>query len=377
MKAHKNLFWLAVAALAIGVIGLGDRLLFGHRDAAYGSYVVWGLWVSMYLFFAGVSAGAFAIGTLDLLFKVEVFKGTGRIALWTALVSLGGALLSIWLDLGHLVRIWRVYFQPHFGSVMTQMVWGYTLFGLLLVLALREAIRDPESRLLRALLVAGIPLSLFIAGAVGALLGVNPSRPFWHIGLLPVQFPVFAVASGFAALLTILGLLSHGEDPRRAAQLQVLAVGTIAFGVVKLFFVWADFSQSLYGNVPQNVAAVNEVLYGPHWWAFWILQIGLGTLVPIAVLASPRRARNGAVAGWMGVLTLGGLAVARANIVLPALAVPEIDALATAFSGSPRLRFEYFPSLMEWAVTLGITGLVVLAFLVGSERLPLRSKEVA
>lgn len=109
MTSHKKLFWIAVAALAVGVIGLADRLFLGHRDAAYGSYVVWGLWVAMYLFFAGVSAGAFAVATLDLLFKVEVFEGTGKTALWTAVVSLGGALLSIWLDLGHLMRIWKVY----------------------------------------------------------------------------------------------------------------------------------------------------------------------------------------------------------------------------------------------------------------------------
>ncbi len=374
MRTHRKVYWIAVAALALGVLGLADRLLLGHQDAAYGSYVTWGLWVSMYLFFAGVAAGAFAVATLDLLFNVETFRGTGRIALWTALVSLGGALLSIWLDLGHMLRIWKVYFQPHFHSVMTQMVWGYTLFGVLLVAALREAIRNPGGRALRALMTAGLPLALFVSGAVGALLGVEASRPFWHIGLFPVRFPVFAVASGAAALLAIIGLFGAPDDPRRGAQLRVLAIATVALAVAKLYFLWADFSQSLYGNVPQNVAAVREVLFGPYWWSFWILQILVGTLVPMAVLLRPGL-RGGALAGWMGVLVLAGLAVARANIVLPALAVPEIGALTEAFSGSARLRFEYFPSLMEWAVTVGITGLVVLAFLSGYERLPLRPKE--
>jgi molybdopterin-containing oxidoreductase family membrane subunit len=78
----------------------------------------------------------------------------------------------------------------------------------------------------------------------------------------------------------------------------------------------------------------------------------------------------------MGVLVLLGFAVARANIVFPALTVPEIQALTTAFSG-PHLTFDYFPSMMEWAVTLGIVGLAVLAFLIGDDRLPLHSEEVA
>lgn len=377
MKLEKRIYWIAVAALVLGAVGLADRLLLGHRDAAYGSYVVWGLWVAMYLFFAGVAAGAFAVATLDLLFKVEAFRGTGRVALWTAVVSLGGALLSIWLDLGHMARIWKVYFQPHFGSVMTQMVWGYTLFGVLLVLALREAIRNPNGKALRGLLVAGLPLSLFIAGAVGALLGVNANRLSWHDGLLPVQFPVLALASGGAAMLTVLGWLGSPDDPRRPRQLRILSVAVVALVLAKAYFVWADYSQALYGHVPQSVAAVKAVLGGQFWWAFWILQIGVGTLVPVLVLSRRSATSNPVLVGWMGVLVLVGIAVARANVVFPALTVPELDALSRAFSGSPRLLFEYFPSLMEWAVTFGITGLVVLAFLVGSERLPLRSKEVA
>jgi molybdopterin-containing oxidoreductase family membrane subunit len=199
---------------------------------------------------------------------------------------------------------------------------------------------------------------------------------FWHVGLLPVQFPVFSLASGAAVMLVVIGLFDSKESPNRAEQLWVLSVLTVALAVVKLYFLWADFSQSMYGNVPQNVEAVRAVLYGPYWWAFWILQILAGTLIPIFVLAQPKLARHNGWAGWMGLLVLFGFAVARANIVFPALTVPELQALTTAFSG-PHLTFDYFPSLMEWAVTLGIVGLAVLAFLIGDDRLPLRGKEVA
>ena len=100
MNAKKFVYQVSIVLLALGVVALFARFAHGHRDAAYGSYVVWGLWVAMYLFFAGVAAGSFCIATLDLLFKVDVSKGTGRVVLWIALVSLGAALLSIGLDLG-------------------------------------------------------------------------------------------------------------------------------------------------------------------------------------------------------------------------------------------------------------------------------------
>lgn len=374
MTIRRTLTGLGAAAVLVGAWGLFDRLTQGHLNAAYGSYVVWGLWVAMYLFFAGLAAGAFMVATLDLLFQVRVFRGIGALALWVGLVSLGAALAQVWLDLGHMDRIWKVYLQGNPGSVMAQMVWGYTAFGTLLAAALFLAVRRPQSPALRVLMVAGLPLSLFVSGAVGALLGVQASRQFWHVGLFPVQFPVFSLATGVAAVLAVVGLFGEANDPHRGDQLWVLSVATIVLAAVKVYFLWADYSQSLYGNVPHNVEAVHAVLYGPYWWAFWIGQLLVGTLVPVVVLAQRRFARDPAWAGWMGVLVLVGLAVARANIVFPALAVPELQALTTAFFG-PHLAFDYFPSAMEWAVTVGTVGLALLVFLAGA-RVVMPKREV-
>lgn len=377
MTFRRLVYIVCIAALLFGLWGIYDRFVHGHANAGYGSYVVWGLWVAMYLFFAGVAAGCFMLATLDLLFHVPVFKGTGRLALWVGLVSLAAALFQIWLDLGHLDRIWKVYLQGNLQSVMAQMVWGYTLFGLLMIAALVLATRKPESKALRVLMIVGLPLSLFVSGAVGALLGVQASRPFWHVGLFPVQFPVFSLASGVAAMMAVIGLFGSEKDPKRPKQLWILAIATVVLAFVKLYFLWADFSQSLYGNMPSNVAAVREVLFGRWWWSFWIVQLLLGTIVPIIVLVQPKLATHNHWAGWMGVLVLIGFAAARGNIVFPALSVPELEALTQAFSG-PRLRFEYAPTLMEWAVTLGSTAAAILAVLIGSKLLHLMpEKEMA
>jgi protein NrfD len=374
MSVKKVLYVLGVLALLVGVWGIYDRLVFGHANADYGSYVVWGLWVAMYLFFAGTAAGCFMVASFDILFRMSVFKGTGKIALWTGLVSLGSGLLCIWLDLGHMDRIWKVYLQGNPSSVMFQMVWGYTIFGLIMLVALVMSIRTPDSRWLKWLGALGLVTALFVSGAVGALLGVQAARPFWHVGLFPVQFPVFSFASGVAAVLLVLGWFGSKDDPQRAQQIWILSLISIAMLVVKLYFMWADFSQSLYGSVPQNVEAVNQVLWGDYWWAFWIVQIVLGTVIPIIILAQRKLVTRGLWAGIAGLLLLVGYAVARGLILFPALTVPELDLLTTAFTG-PHLTFDYFPSPMEWAVTLGVIGLATIAFLIGVDILKLFSAD--
>ena len=366
---RRTLYAISSLSILVGVWGLYLRLTTGHELAAYGSYVVWGLWVAMYLFFVGTASGAFMLACLDFLFNVKAFAGTGRILLATSLIALGAGLLSIWFDLGHLDRIWRVYLTPNPLSVMAQLVWGYTVFGLLTLLALISSMSSGANRrYLRALIVVNLPIAVFLSGAAGALLGVETSRPFWHVGLFPVQFPVFSLASGGAALLVAYWLIWDKSDESLRSRLRVVSLIVIALQVVKLYFLWADLSQSLYGGLPQNVRAVEAVLFGQYWWGFWILQLGIGTFVPLAILLWAGADRN-----WFalaGALTLFGFAVARANIIFPALTIPELDALASAFV-DPRLQFKYAPSLMEWALQVGIVGLAGLAFLIASDRLPL------
>src|SRR3989338_2188650 len=98
--------------------------------------------------------------TLEFLFGVPLFKGTGLASLWGALVSLPAGLLLIWVDLGHLERIWRVYLQPNWLSVMTQMVWGYTVFGLLILGAVWLALKQRRGTGLKTVMAAGLVLSI-------------------------------------------------------------------------------------------------------------------------------------------------------------------------------------------------------------------------
>jgi molybdopterin-containing oxidoreductase family membrane subunit len=129
-----------------------------------------------------------------------------------------------------------------------------------------------------------------------------------------------------------------------------------------------DYSQALYGQTQEALGVAEQVLFGTYWWAFWILQLGLGVVLPAVVLLLPGTSRRPIVAGVMGVFALVGLAVGRTSIIFPALAFPEFEGLTEAFTG-PHLNLDYQPSLMEWSVTVGVVGLSALAFLIAADRL--------
>jgi molybdopterin-containing oxidoreductase family membrane subunit len=371
------LYAVAFVAILLGVYGFYSRLVFGERDVNYGSYVNWGLWVAGYLFFAGAAAGSFMIATLDYVFEVPLFKGTGRYALLASLVTLPAALVLIGFDLGHMERIWKVYLEPSFDSLLAQLVWSYSLFLVVVVVSL-VAIAAGRTRWLKPLMIVGLALAIFVSGGVGALLGANASRVSFHTAMLPAQFPLLNLASGAAIMLIIVGFLGVIDEPaRRERLLRVLSLALAVLLLVKAYFLWIDHSQALYSQVPDAVAVAEQVLFGQYAWAFWILQVGLGIVLPLVILVRKETARNGVLAGAMGVLVLLGLAVGRTAIIFPALAIPELDGLAEAFTG-PHLGYDYTPSVVEWSVVFGVLGLSAMAFLILADRLAMlrRSTEV-
>ena len=49
-KYWRLILWIAwIIIAAIGTFGFAERVFIGHTKANYGSYIIWGLWVSAYL----------------------------------------------------------------------------------------------------------------------------------------------------------------------------------------------------------------------------------------------------------------------------------------------------------------------------------------
>lgn len=417
-----RIFWvLAVVAFGVGLYGLYSRIAFGHERANYGSYVPWGLWVAAYLYLVGLSAGAFLFSTLVYVFNIRRVSGegtvaapavgmadgaafererleqVGKLALFTALVTLVGALICIWMDLGHPERAWKLLFQTSFRSVMGWMIWFYSAYFILLLVELWLAMRADlaarsdksalarllifgrrdvsptalaaDRRLLRILGSVGVVLAIAFHGSVGAIFGVVAARPYWNSALTPIIFLAGALLSG-GALLTFVTAI-WGPEPGSASHRNLMSfLGQIVLGLLALdvLLEWAEFSIGLWNSSPGESASLQLVLFGPYWWVFWIIHIGLGVIVPAFLLVVLRR-KMWAVA-LAGALVAVTFLTVRLNIVVPGLAIPELPGLEAAFHG-PGLTAQYFPSLSEWLLFVWAIGLAALIFLIGRRVLPI------
>jgi molybdopterin-containing oxidoreductase family membrane subunit len=394
-KFFRTLLGVAILGLIIGSIGLINFLVYGKSTLALGSYIPWGLWVSLYTFFLGLTAGAFLITILTYVFRIKIFTGIGPLAAFTVVVVLICEMLIITLDIGHPLRLYRILITPGFKSMIFWMVvftvamlviyiletyyllrediiqWsrdpgikGRKIYGLLALgrTTYTDEDRQRDHKRVRLLSILSIPVGLFFYGSNGAVFAVLLNRPIWNSTLTPLLFIISAVVSG-GALIVLLTFMFKRDD-----EVIHLLAHTVRFLlVVMLILEFLHFFISYQWDVRYIVTALNLILYGPYWWNFWFVHLLLGSLVPLYLMIFYHD--NARVLAWACLLIVFTFIAFRLNFVIPDQAVYKLEGLDASFYHE-RLRTHYVPNLTEWLVSLWVISLGLLTFLLGTRWLP-------
>lgn len=358
MKRLLNMLWLI--GFVLGIIALLQRLFIGKELVNLGSYVTWGLWVSLYIYLVGLSAGSYIFYSLISIFNLKAFKRFKKISLLTSLATLLGAFIAITLDLGHWERFWYVFIYPAPSSMMSWMVWFYSVYFLLLITQVISTLNNSEQKI-SLLSKIGFPLAIAIPVCGGSLFGVIGARPYWHSAVFPVLFLFEALLSGIA-LVTFIGISLGLVKEDSEGVFNTLSKIILGLLTANIILEGAVLAVPLWGQVAYHIDAIKLVLFGPFWWVFWIVHTGLGCFLPLILLIGSQR--NLAKLTWAcGLIAFTFMSV-RLNIVIPALAIPELKGLENAFI-ERRLIFSYVPSIHEWQLSLFITALVIGLFYLG------------
>jgi protein NrfD len=359
-----RLFWaLWILAVIIGGLGFLERLLHGDQATDFSSYIPWGLWVAAYIYFSGLSAGAFLLAATIYVFRIRVLEPISRLSLLLAAVTLPMGLLLIGFDLGHLERAFLVFIRPQFHSMMAWMVWLYTTYLILVVLMLwlsyksDQPGRDPEALTkdrtrLRLLAMIGIPLAIGFAGGVGALFATLAAREFWHSSLFPIFFLVGALTSGTALVTAVVAWQWPSRDAAWKDLMTLLGRTVLVLILIDFMLELAEFMTPSWYQIGSFYELTRYVLFGPYWYVFWVVHLLLGVIVPIVLLA---KNRGPIITGVAAALVAVTFFAVRLNLVIPGLVTPELRGLEQAYSDpiGNRLTFAYFPTLFEWQVLLG------------------------
>ncbi len=315
----------------------------------------WSVLIVLYPFITGLVAGAFILASLERVFNVEAVKPTYRLALLTALAFLLVAPLPLQLHLGRPERSFEMYLTPHPTSAMAMFGFVYLWYLMVvlvveiwldyrkdLVLARRAssgikramytiltlgsdnispAALRVDDRVGKIVTIIGIPSAFLLHGYVGFIFGSIKANPWWSTPMMPIVFLFSAIVSGIALVMVLYLVVSW----LRRVPVDMRCVDTIARYLFYAFLI--DFSLEVLDLIHRMYEAdesfrtldfmVRTRLYTSHI----VLQILLGTLLPIVLLATTQLARmTDRVRTRMylasGVLTLMGIFAMRWNVVI-------------------------------------------------------------
>lgn len=384
---------LGFAAIVIGFVQ-GHEVSFNTTTG-----VPWGALISSYLFFVLPASGLCLLASLGHVAGVERFKPLSRRAILLAITLLLAGFLAIASDLE---RPWLIVLYivltPNPTSPMWWMGLLYALYFVVLLvefflLCRSEAIRrlqtatGPPPLTWRLLafgadltserspgrvhavsritgIAAGI-LAIAALSTLGAVFGFTGARSLWYGPLIPLYFILSALLSGTAilCLATILGY----KVARTAMPVETVAavrsLGRLLLILLGAFllFTFINLLTAQYGRIPEEFASLMVLVSGPLAISFWVGEIFLGILAPIAVLAFNRAGGAwGLVAASAAVIV--GMFFARYDFVVAGQLVPMV--------GREEL-WEYAPALVEIVTIVTAAALGLLLYSIGNRFLPL------
>ena len=373
---------VALAGIALWVVQLSG----GLAQTGMRNLDSWGLYITSFMFFVGLSAGGLIISSVPRAFGMKGFGGISKVAVWTSICCTVLAIGFVVIDLGQPLRLWELFAYSNLGSPL---MWDIIVLGTYLILSivyLWATIRfeggKGSERSLRAISVIALVCAVLVHSVTAWIFGLQQAHELWHTALLAPWFVSSALVCGVAlVLVVIIGLRKAGY--MELAQENVVKMVKLlgAFMVVDLYFFACDLLTSAFpgGSGAEVVALLTTGVLAPF---FWIEVVGCAIT---AVIAFVPRLRTNPLIVVGALLAIVGIFCKRVQLLVGGFQLPNIDypgpmtsytvtdasgTLANAYQG-----MVYWPQPLEFGVVLGVIGLGALLLLLGFKYLPLKPTE--
>jgi formate-dependent nitrite reductase membrane component NrfD len=263
-----------------------------------GAELTWGMPVILYLFLAGLGAGAVTVSSSILL------RGGGGFGHSHFTLARYGALLGplpvivgagfIVLELGRPFRALNLFKVINLSpmSIGSWLVLVFIVTSLFYALAFLPSFLPKLKRLsdrltpARAVLAwINVPLGVAVAVYTGILLGAMPSRPLWNSPILALLFLVSALSTGVAMIILARGIF-HRKGSDAAAERQfhdsaylLTATDVMLIGFeLMVIFLFVLFAHLTVGNV--KYAMLILLPGGDMATMFWLWVVLIGLVLP-------------------------------------------------------------------------------------------------
>ncbi len=404
-EGRPGLAWMATIsitslAMLTGLVMMGITIWYGIGTWNLNKTIGWGWDITNFVWWIGIGHAGTLISAILLLFRQHWRTGVNRAA---EAMTIFAVLCAAVFPGIHMGRIWLPFFifpypntrtvWPNFNSPLMWDVFAISTYftvsllfwytGLIPDLA---TLRDRAKSKIRKIFYGSLSfgwrgsaknwqrheaLSLVLAGLAAPLVlsvhsivsfdfatGVVPG---WHTTIFPPYFVAGAVFSGFAMVLTLMIItrkVLHLEDYITINHIESMNKVIILTGsIVGTAYITEFFTAWYSGNIYEQFAFLNR-MFGPYWWAYWIMMTA--NVISPQLFWFKKLRRSIAFTFVMSIIINIGMWFERFVIIVTSL---SRDFLPSSWS-------YYAPSIVEVGIFIGTLGIFFTMFLLFARAFP-------
>jgi len=391
-------FYLTLSILVVVILWAAWAYLHQYRHGlgvtGLARPIFWGVYITNFVFFIGISHAGTLISAILRLAKAEWRRSITRSAEVITVLVLFFGVGNILMDLGRPDRMFNIIRFAQFRSPLLWDVSSITVYltasSIYLFLPLIPDIAllrdysgkrkwfyrifalgwtgtERQHRLLEkgiafmAILV--IPVAISVHTVVSFVFAMT-IQPMWHSAIFGPYFVAGAIFSGIAGLIVAMNLIRkvyHLEDYLRPVHFNNLGILLLIMTLLWFYFTFTEYITVYYGGEPIHMTIFWSKFTGrfaPYFWGMFLFCF----VIPLPLLALRKtRTPFGTLIASISVII--GMWLERFVIVVPTLTNPRL----------PNEAVIYSPTWVEWSVLAGCVSFFVLLYMIFTKIFPIVS----
>ncbi|GHT78855.1 oxidoreductase [Actinomycetota bacterium] len=346
----------------------------------------WGLYITCFMFFVGLSAGGLIVASSASVFGVKEYKKVAKPAVLLSTVCIIAAAAFILIDLGGIQRVFNLIIHPNISSPLMWdviVITCYLVINIIYLMLMKKGDADASEaaqseaaqKNQRALNITSrfaLPVAILVHSVTAWIFGLEIAKAGWYTALMAPMFVSSALDSGLALLVVVLVILNKtGAFKTEGKLISSLAGLLVVCIAVDGFMVFCEVLTMGYPAGGQELIVLNQMLTGATAPLFWI-EVLLGVVLPFIVLVFAKNRENTALVTVASVCVVVGVLCKRAWLLLTSFidfnvaGAPGVTYGRGALEGTDiwSLVGSYAPTAIELIVSVGVVSLAVLLFVI-------------
>lgn len=368
MKSHSEIkMWTPSTIVFVLLIVLGGLVILYRLVAGLGAATnlndrfPWGLWIGIdVLGGVAMAAGGFLIAGAVYILNWKKYKPIVRPAILNAFFGYALAATAIMFDIGLPWRIWHPVVMWQIGSVMWVVAIHVVLYTTTLAtesspmifekFKMQGALKAVE-KIMVPIVLFGVLLSVLHQSSLGAVYLITPGKlsALWYNTSLPTLFLVSAIMMGLSmvSLESIVSGKAFGHVPNRDI-LTGLARGVMITAVIYLLL------KIYFLATGPGIGAA----FAGTWEAnMYLLELAVSVIAPLVLLLMKRIQDDNQIL-LVNILVIAGVLINRLNV-----------SIFGVYREQSATGLSYFPSWMEFVVTLAFISMAIVGFKISAKYL--------